>query len=139
VHSYLPYEGRVEIHNKTARRIAIRIPPWVWPSQLACCVNENARPVVILAGRLVFDDLRPGDRVSLRFPLADTTITRTVDAKTKRETVCTITTRGNTVMDISPRVESPALYPLYDRAALRKDQTPMKTAPCRVLDKVAPW
>ena len=30
-------------------------------------------------------------------------------------------------MDISPRVESPAMYPLYDRVALRNDQTPMKT------------
>ena len=40
----------------------------------------------------------------------------------------TCTFRGSTLVDIDPRDERPASYPLYRRSHLRRDDAPMKDA-----------
>jgi hypothetical protein len=40
IDSYLPYEGKVVIKNKTAKGLAIRIPRWVDKSKVQCCINR---------------------------------------------------------------------------------------------------
>src|SRR4029078_6193921 len=39
--SYLPYEGKVELKNKTANVITVRIPQWVDLSQVKCTVGDK--------------------------------------------------------------------------------------------------
>ena len=67
VDSYLPYEGRVQLKNKTANSVAVRIPGWVKIDAVTCTVGGGqVRPR--RAGRyLTFESLRPGDVVELRF------------------------------------------------------------------------
>ncbi|RKZ70884.1 MAG: hypothetical protein DRQ57_19370, partial [Gammaproteobacteria bacterium] len=56
--------------------------------------------------------------------------------KDKKEyTTYEIAFRGNTVVDISPRNESPNVYPIYLRDHMKKDKAPMKTKTRFVSDK----
>ena len=140
VDSHLPYEGRVVITNKTARRISVRIPPWVNHSRLESRVNGEGRRPGWVAGYAVFDGLTPGDAIELSFPLATQTLSRTAySAGTPDETVYTIRTRANTVLDISPRDEAPRSYPFYLRDHLKGDRAPMKTVTRSVAPIIPEW
>ena len=126
VHRYLPYEGKVVIQNKMARRIAVRIPLWVNCSKLLCTVNGDPRGLCKVGAYQVFDDLRPGDRVELTFPVAEETVSYTASIGTEEETVYTMRMRSNTVTDISPRDDSPTAYSFYLRDHLKGDEAPLK-------------
>ena len=139
VDSHLPYEGRVVITNKTARRISVRIPPWVDRSRLESRVNGEGRRPGWVAGYAMFDGLTPGDAIELSFPLATQTLSRTAYSGKPDETVYTIRTRANTVLDISPRDEAPRSYPFYLRDHLKGDRAPMKTATRFVAPIIPEW
>ena len=139
IDSYLPYEGRTVIRNKIARRIAVRIPAWVRRSELTCTVNGVAQDSSLVGRYLVVNDLKPGDEVELRFPMSETTITRTAHARTEDETLYTIDMRGNTVVDITPRDESPTSYPFYQRDHMRAEEAPMKSVQRSVSEQIARW
>jgi len=140
VDSYLPYEGKVVIHNKTARRISVRIPAWVDRSKLKASVNGAGRRLAYVGSYVVFDDMKKDDKLQLDFPVAEETIRLSAHSGKGREgqkpyTTYTITFRGNTVVDISPRDESPNVYPLYLRDHMKAKKAPMKTIQRFVADK----
>ena len=126
INSYLPYEGRVTIINKTARRLSVRMPPWVAHSRLECRFNDAPCRALWLGNYAVLDDLSPGDVVDLRFPVPEQTITRTAHAQKPDETVYTIVMRGNTAVSISPRDESPSSYPMYLRDHMKGNEAPTR-------------
>ncbi|MCG3149001.1 MAG: hypothetical protein PCFJNLEI_02453 [Verrucomicrobiae bacterium] len=120
--SHLPHEGILSVRNKAARRISIRIPHWAQVQ-----ATRNAKPVELdWTGRYVHFNVAAGDTLALTFPIAETTARYTVNANTPVEQIYTCTFRGSTLVDISPRDTAPTNYPLYNRTALRVDQTPMK-------------
>lgn len=125
--SSLPYAGRVVIHNKTNRRLAVRVPGWVWRSQVRAQVSGSERRLDWVGNYLVFDGLVPNDTIVLEFPVRETTAMYAVNSRTKDELSYTCTFRGSTLVDISPRDERPTSYPLYERNHLRQDRCPMKT------------
>ena len=127
IHSYLPYEGKVVIRNKTANRISVRIPPWVNRQQLECLVNDKVVSPERVAHAIDLKGIQPGDVVELRFPVVDQVITRTAYSGTPEETVYTIHMRANTVMKLTPEDDAPNVYPFYRRASLQGDVAPMKT------------
>jgi hypothetical protein len=57
----------------------------------------------------------------------------------KQTTTYAITFRGNTVVDITPRDNSPMAYPLYLRDAMKADKASMKTIERYATTKIAPW
>jgi len=121
IDSYLPYEGKVVLHNKLAKTVMVRIPAWV--DQHAVAVRLNGRPAhTSVAGRyLIVSGLAPNDTVTLTFPLHTE-----VDKYTIAGTTYTVTFRGSTVVDVSPRFQGPHSYPLYLRGALRSNSAPMR-------------
>jgi len=143
VDSYLPYEGKVVVRNKTARRIAVRIPAWVNRRKLRARVNGTDRNLSWVGAYQVFEGLKPGDILQLDFPVAEETARLSARTATKgdnQHTTYTIAFRGNTVVDISPRNESPAVYPMYLRDHLKATkEAPMKTVQRFVTEKVARW
>jgi len=139
IDSHLPHEGRVVIRNKTARRIAVRIPPWFNQRQFRCTVNAQERRLAMTGRYQAFDELKPGDVIELRFAVPETTLSRTAHAKTKNEAVYTITMRGKTATKIAPRHGAPGVYPMYDRDYMLKPAAPMKTVRRWVPDAVARW
>jgi len=127
VDSYLPYEGRVVLRSKSARRISVRIPFWVIRRDVRVQVNGGARPLDWLGNYVVVEGLRPGDEVALSFPLKETTASYTVNANSPAEQAYACTFRGSTLVDISPRDPSPTSYPMYQREHMRGGEAPMKT------------
>lgn len=127
VDSYLPYEGKVVVTVKKARRLAIRIPGWVERAKLSASVNGRASPSAWIGSYLTFFDLRPGDVVTVTFPVRETTARYTVAAGIPgHEMTYTVTFRGSTAVDVSPHDGAPTTYQIYKRAHLRKPQAPLK-------------
>ena len=102
VDSYLPYEGKAVIRNKTARRVHARIPGWVDKSQVQCAVNGDAAENRWLNNYLLFPGLEPGDEIVIEFPMKEYVIERTEGGS---DTRYTIRFKGHTVIDIQPRAE----------------------------------
>jgi hypothetical protein len=138
IHSYLPYEGRVIIRNKTANRISVRIPPWVNRRRLEITLNGELISPALVSHYIDLRGIRPGDVTELRFPMVEQVITRTAYAATPEETAYTIRMRGNTVMELTPQNESPNVYPFY-RASLQGNVAPLKTATRYVSPVIPRW
>jgi hypothetical protein len=141
VDSYLPYEGKVELHNKIARTALVRIPNWVPMQDVKSFVNDKDVTPPRSARYLIFQDLRPGMTIRLTFP--NPTMT---DEYTIAGTRYKITFRGSTVVDFEPRSEELILVdwykgirmPLYQRSQLKADRAPVHTVRRFVPDKVLP-
>ncbi len=143
VDSYLPYEGKVVIRNKTARRISVRIPAWVNRRNLRARVNGTDRRLSFIGAYQVFNDLKPGDTLQLDFPVVEETVhlsARTASEGDNQHTTYEIAFRGNTVVDISPRNESLGVYSMYLRDHMKAaTEAPMKTVSRFVSDTRVDW
>ena len=130
VSSYLPYEGKVVLKNKQARRVAIRIPRWVDRAAIQTRVNGKSAASSWIGNYLVVDGLRPKDVIVLDFPIVE----RTVKYTMAFDRTYTFQFKGNTVVDVSPRDTNPTGYPVYLRDHFRQTKAPMK----QVAQYVAP-
>ena len=121
VDSYLPYEGLIRVTNKTASSVAVRIPRWVNISNVQFSVDgASARPSRV--GRyLAVDGLKPGQVLDLAFDVPRSSAGYTVHGQR-----FVFDFRGSTVVDVSPREDSPLYYPIYQRDHLKSDNTPMR-------------
>lgn len=125
IDSYLPYEGKVIIHNRTMNRLAIHISAWVGRREVQLHVAGEPRRYDWAGNYLLVDGLQPGQTIQLDFPVAETTYTYTAAAGTQEEKAFTCTFRGSTLVEIDPKDEGPSTYPLYQRAQMRQAQAPM--------------
>jgi len=136
IDSYLPYEGKVVLHNKTAKSISLRIPRWVDKNAIAIQSSGRRAKPYLVGQYLVFDDVRARDILTVTFPVEETTEKYTLKWKQdefwkestnpgsawqalKDPAVYTCTFRGNTLINISPR-DLGVGYPLYERDALQR-------------------
>ncbi len=122
VDSYLPYEGKVVLHNKLAHTAEVRVPRWVDWHEVKRCVNEVPVTAEYAKGYLVFKQLKPSDVIRLEFPVPTRTEKHFIYDKTY-----TVTFKGSTVVDIQPRDTTAGLYPLYHREKMKGNQAPMKS------------
>jgi hypothetical protein len=136
IDSYLPYEGKVVIRNKSARRIAVRIPSWAWRRELRLDVSGRPRLAQWVGNYVILEALTPGDVITITFALRESKASYTVNANSPAQQVYTCVLRGSTVVDISPRDDSPTSYPLYERKALRREAAPMKAVERFVPDRL---
>src|SRR6185295_1476171 len=60
IDSYLPYEGKVVIRNKTARKLLVRIPRWVNRSALQSSINQADANPYFAGNYLIFEHVTPG-------------------------------------------------------------------------------
>jgi hypothetical protein len=139
VESYLPHEGKIVIRNKAASRVAVRIPWWV-PGGASLGAHlkspQNTANLPLSSGEprspawighyAVFEGLSLNDVLTLTFPVRESVVHYTVNAHSAHEQEYTCTFRGSTLVDISPRDQSPTSYPLYLRDHLRTAVAPMK-------------
>jgi len=139
IDSHLPYEGRVVITNKTARKMHIRLPRWVDKKAVQCRLNDAPVPLAWLSNYLVVESVAPGDRVVLEFPVVQTTERWT---ELTYDITYAIELKANTVVDISPRADGPPWkhvrwddgnlitvtggLPLYRRGYYRQGQAPAR-------------
>lgn len=128
IDSYVPYEGKVVLHNKTAHTALVRIPGWLDGDSIKCRVvraqspEQTARLTPARVGKLlIFEKLLPGDDVVLDF-----TVPECVDHYTINGKKYTLTFRASTVVDINPRDDDLQTdYRLYLRDGFRKGKAPL--------------
>ena len=162
VDSYLPYEGKVELHNKTASAADFRVPDYVDPATLTVTKNGGGTPFTWIGNRILMTGLAAGDVVAIAFDLKNWTETSTLkwmqdrfwlegsDPRTYAEDpfptpnyVYTIEFRGNTAVRVECPQDTAAstgrdlrLYQGADRAAARNaapGSTPMKSGVTRYI------
>ena len=134
IESHLPYEGKVVITNKSADRMAVRIPRWVKPTTLRLTVNSKRRDGVWLGRYLLVERLKPNDMIGLEFALPERTDTYTFYGQ---EYTCCL--KGNTLVDISPRLTPDGSYPIYLREHYKQSVAPRKPKPSYVAQKLIAW
>jgi hypothetical protein len=126
VDSYLPYEGKVVLHNRQARTAMVRIPRWVQAETVTCQLEHpgSAGGKTLYPPRvgnyLMVEGLRPHDKIVMEFPLKEETDYYTIDG-----IKYTVVFKGSTVIDISPR-DVGNYYQVYDRAAYKANKAPMR-------------
>lgn len=155
VNSYLPYEGKVVINNKKAKKVSVRIPMWADKDAVKCKVNGRDAKAFWLGRYAVIENLKPEDKIVIDFPMVESKETYTLKWKKSdfwQESTnpgnnwepedppakFTFTIRGNTVVDVSPR-EDTGEYKLYQRDHMKKDKAPMKTITRFVSDCHIDW
>lgn len=141
VDSYLPHCGKVVIDNKQAETLAVRLPGWVALDSVGVQVNESAADFSLNGRYLYLSGLRAGDRITIDFPIRETTETYTsvwgqhefwMESTNPGHTWqgsptrYTFRFRGNTLIQVTPGDEGD-LYGLYQRRALDTDEVPMTT------------
>jgi Beta-L-arabinofuranosidase, GH127 len=114
VYSYIPYEGRVDLKIKSScEQTLIRIPEWVasGSKEVTCQVNGRPRPLQWQQRHVVLERTRPGDTITIKFPIQEYTRHETIGG-----VAYTLQIRGNTVISIDPPGQN---GPLYERAYYR--------------------
>jgi len=106
VDSYLPYEGKVVLKNKTAHTVYLRKPLWAERDAFNCRVDGKSVSLHWVDNYLAVTNLSGGEDIVVEFPMVETTETYTLPTYPGPYT---LRMRGNTVVDISPRPQRPAI------------------------------
>ena len=111
VHSYIPYEGQVDVHLKRPCTLKIRIPEWVTADQVDCLVDGLPRRVDWSGRYAGLGDVLPGQVVRMTFPIQERV--NEVDVEKRRYV---LVLKGNTIVHVDP----PGRFcPFYQRDAYR--------------------
>jgi hypothetical protein len=107
IDSYLPYEGKVVLKNKTAREIFVRIPLWVDRQKVRCTRSGENLPKVWFGSYLRVEGLQSNDVLTLEFPMVERTEQWTIPKlhpgwPVPEEQMHTLRFRGNTLVEITP-------------------------------------
>jgi hypothetical protein len=115
VHSYIPYEGRVDVKLKIdCDRVLIRVPEWVEAESAVVRyeVNGRSQPVAWQQRFVHAGGVRAGSRVTVAFPIGEKVVHTAIGNVAYRLQI-----RGNTVIAIDPPGRN---GPLYERAYYRQ-------------------
>jgi hypothetical protein len=133
--SWLPYEGKVQIKNKTAERVSIRIPDWVDKKAVKCDLNGEAYPVNWAGNYIVIDRIEPKAVATVTFPMVTDTVTQTMPF----DKPYALTFKGNTLVDIQPRETNPTAIQIYERDDMKGNKVAMVRKQMYVTDKLPEW
>lgn len=104
----LPYEGKVEVTNKTGRRLRIRMPGWVDRSQTQATRSGRRIEAKTEGTYLVVEELDSGTVIELTFDVPTYTNPFSLAGKHFE-----ITMKGSTVVKMQPERNDPYIYKLY--------------------------
>jgi hypothetical protein len=112
-----PYRGELRLHVRQARPFFLRLPEWIDTNTVNLTVDGTKRPIDLRGRSLELGELRSGQVVDVKYPLA-------VQERTEAIAESEFTThwKGGTVTAITPPGEH---YPTYRRAEYEADEPPM--------------
>ncbi|HEV8067581.1 MAG TPA: hypothetical protein VGP76_07580 [Planctomycetaceae bacterium] len=124
VASWLPYQGKVELTNKQAAGVDVRIPGWVDIKEVKCFKNNALFHPARHNHRLFIANLAPGDVIRLEFPQPVSTDHYYLPTFGHNYA---ITWRGSTVVDIQPHDGAfpgyPPQWPILQRDHMKTATT----------------
>lgn len=132
VDSWLPYEGRVLVTVKSEHdALYMRIPDWVDKSEVSCSLNGEKMRRIWAGEYLDVGHVDRDARIVVEFPIPVTTrevvIPILLEQDGEREVwdrrKHTATFRGNTLLDIHPRLDG---YPIENHLKYQADKAPVK-------------
>jgi hypothetical protein len=141
IDSYLPYEGKVVLHNKQAHMALVRIPGWVAADKVRCRIEPPAatgekKSRMVTPARagnyLVLAGIKKGEQIVLEFPVPIWTDQYTMNGKKYQ-----VTFKGSTVIDIGPRDQG-HYWQFYEREGYRAGKAPMHKVRRFVADRLVP-
>jgi len=134
VHSYLPYQGRVDLRIKSpCKTVLIRLPEWI-PSDSAkvvCTVGDKARPFRWEGRYVNVGNAVAGEIAVLSFPISERTVRERVGGADY-----TFTIKGNTVVAVDP---PGSVCPLFRRERYRQTETPWRQVERFVASEPIRW
>jgi len=134
IYSHIPYQGRVDVKVKSpCREILIHMPEWVGDKDqnVASTVNGGACSFHWRGRCLSLEGLKPGDVVTVFFPIEERTMQVTIAGRPYN-----LVLKGNTVVSIDP----PGKYcPSYQRSHYRKSKTRWRQVRRFVSAENVPW
>jgi hypothetical protein len=133
IDSYLPNEGKVVLHNKTAKRAYVRIPYFADRKSVKVTAPRGRLDVHWVNRYVVLPEIRPHEEIQITFPIKEESATYTFRGEPY---ACCF--RGNTLVDISPR-ESQPCYSIYLRDHCRQPHAPLVTKPRYVSSRMIDW
>ena len=111
VDSYLPYEGKVVLKNKSAREAFVRLPLWVELSSVKCRVGRRAARLDWFGRYLRVGGLKPGDMVTIEFPVVERVEQWTAPGTLRNDlpkypgnVTYTLKFKGNTLVGLTPEL-----------------------------------
>lgn len=122
VHSYLPFQGRVDVKAKQdCSSVRVHAPEWITTGSTDIRAVDGEKSLAPRwRGRYVeLGPLKKGRSVTLRFPIAERTVREKMGARDYALTV-----RGSTVVAVDP---PGSVCPLFDREDCRRDAPRMHT------------
>jgi hypothetical protein len=145
--SYLPYEGKVVIHNKKARNLQVRIPGWVRLSDVRCYVNGGPALPAWNGRYAGLFDLPLTAEIRFEFPVNAETVTMMIPAMNSRQyrgvMKNTYQFKGSTCIG---RIEDESIFgseynwvKVYNRPQYHLDTAPMIEVPYRVVERPIEW
>lgn len=108
VHSYIPFQGRVDVRVKLpSRNLRVRAPEWVEEasSAIACKVSGSSRPIRWEGRYLNLGAVKAGDKAEITFPISERTVKQRIGTQTY-----TLILKGSTVVSIDPPGRNGPLY-----------------------------
>jgi hypothetical protein len=153
IDSYLPYEGKVVLKNKTCRGIHVRIPKWV-DRRAISCTSAGRKLVFSWAGNfIVLTNLTGTETITLEFPMVERVetyylLTKDVGPRwwEHKEELPTyvLHMKGSTCIKAEfPNrdkfTQSAPAYPIFQRDHYKADKAPMKKVTRYVHPKVVEW
>lgn len=87
---------------------------------------EEYREPDWLGNYLQVDGLKPGDKVTVSFPVKETAASYTVNSRTSDEQTYKCVFRGSTLVSILPEDDQATSYPLFMRENMRSNTAPLK-------------
>lgn len=106
VSSYLPISGKVVLSIKNAPEVAVRMPEWSDPLEVRMAIGDRTLNPVVEGQYLKVSGLKPGDQVTLMFPVPERSEHRVIG-----EIPYKLVLRGSNVVSIDPKG---VVYPLYE-------------------------
>lgn len=147
IDSYLPYEGKVVLRNKTAREAFVRIPLWVDRKAVHCRLDgKGGRDVknVWFGNYLHFEGLEPDDVLTIQFPMVERTEVWMIPKcfpswPGPDQQLHTCRFRGNTLIEVTPPLLKD--IPLYQHRPeeFKSRQAPMKKVTRYVTSQRLQW
>jgi hypothetical protein len=124
IDSYLPYEGKTVLRNKTAKRMLVRLPGWVPRGAVHCRVGSRPVDCEWVNNYLLVEGLKPADTIVLEFPVVESVVQATLEG-----ILYTLYFRGNTLVRFSAQVTKRGSvhsdsYPIYRRGHLFAPHAP---------------
>jgi hypothetical protein len=135
IDSYLPYEGKVVLHNKKAHTAMVRIPGWADKEKVRVKANGRLIQPAHVGSYLMVSNLQERDTIQIEFPVPESTEVYTI-ANREFE----VHFKGSTVISVTPKdgKSEDYAYPFYQRQKYLAQKAPMRKINRFIAENIIP-